>query len=252
METKILEELGLNKSEVRVYLKLLELGSTRTGELTSRANVSRSKIYEILEKLMQKGLASYVIKENTKYFEASDPMNLTEYIERKKKDLKRQSEELNKIIPLLVDIQKEKKEHQTATIFEGYNGLKTLFNGILNTLKKGEEYYAYGSSEEQYTKEFSIFIMNYHKKREEKRIRVKLLVHNSLKNRVVKELNGYKQIKFGFTKEHSPTGTLIYKDNVFIFIWKNQTAFLIHSKTVADEYKTHFMDIWDRSEHYSR
>ena len=53
MDTSILEKIGLKKSEIKVYLTLLELGSTKTGELTTKSKVSRSKIYEILEKLIE-------------------------------------------------------------------------------------------------------------------------------------------------------------------------------------------------------
>ena len=52
MEENVLYKLGLNKSEVKVYLTLLELGSSTTGTIMVKAKISYSKIYGILERLI--------------------------------------------------------------------------------------------------------------------------------------------------------------------------------------------------------
>ena len=54
VKTELLEEIGLTKSEIKVYLALLELGSSTTGPIVDKSKASSSKIYEILDKLMQK------------------------------------------------------------------------------------------------------------------------------------------------------------------------------------------------------
>ena len=251
MDTRLLEKLGLTKSEIRVYVALLELGASKTGVLTSKAKVSRSKIYEILDKLIEKGLASYVVKENTKYFEAADPRNLKEYVRKKKKELEEQDKELDELMHSLLGLQKSRKEKQKATVFEGFKGIKAVFNDVLNTMKRGEEYFAFAAGKEYYTTNFSIFIMNYHKKREEKGIKVKLLSNVNIKDRVVKELRGYKNIRFKFTDESTPTSTLIYGSKMFMFVWsKNPTAILIDSKDIVKQHKEHFMGVWKREKHF--
>ena len=52
METKALREAGLTKGEIKVYLALIELGSTTTGPLIEKSKVSRSIVNEILKKLI--------------------------------------------------------------------------------------------------------------------------------------------------------------------------------------------------------
>ena len=54
MNTEILQEIGLTKSEINVYLALLELGSSSTGKIVDKSKAASSKIYEILDRLMQK------------------------------------------------------------------------------------------------------------------------------------------------------------------------------------------------------
>ena len=47
METKLLEEIGFSKGEIKTYLALLKIGSSSTGSITKESDVSRSKLYII-------------------------------------------------------------------------------------------------------------------------------------------------------------------------------------------------------------
>jgi sugar-specific transcriptional regulator TrmB len=127
MITEILEIIGLTKSEIKVYLALLELGSSTTGPLVEKSHASSSKIYEILEKLIQKGLASFVIEAGTKYFEAAPPSRLLDYMKEKEDLLAKQRQELQHIIPALELKQHYSKNRSEATIFRGLKGVKTAY-----------------------------------------------------------------------------------------------------------------------------
>ena len=52
-----------------------------------RVNLHRSRVYEAINRLTEKGLVSYVIKNNIKFFEATDPERLLSYIEEQKEKL---------------------------------------------------------------------------------------------------------------------------------------------------------------------
>ena len=110
VNTQILEKVGLTKGEIKVYLALIELGESSSGAIIIKAKVSRSKVYEVLEKLKEKGLVSEVIKENIKYFQAGNPKVILEYIKKKKEELKEQEEDFKKILPNLEEMQKSKEE----------------------------------------------------------------------------------------------------------------------------------------------
>ncbi len=58
MNNKLLEEIGLTKGEISVYLALLKIGETTTGKIIEEAQISSGKIYEILDKLIKKGMVS--------------------------------------------------------------------------------------------------------------------------------------------------------------------------------------------------
>ena len=82
-----------------------------------KTGLHRVLIYDALESLIKKGLASYVIKENIKYFQAADPQRLLNFIEEKQ-------EQAKSIIPELALLQTQSHKKQTVSIYEGIKGLK--------------------------------------------------------------------------------------------------------------------------------
>ena len=140
---ELLEEIGLTKSEIKVYLALLELGSSTTGPIVDKSGASSSKIYEIMDKLLQKGLVSYIIKEGMKYFEAADPNRILDYLKEKQTALEEQTKEIKKLLPELELKRTLSKYKSTATIYKGMKGLETAFQDIFKTLKKGDTNYVY-------------------------------------------------------------------------------------------------------------
>ena len=94
METELLQKIGMNKSEVKVYLKLLELGSSTTGPIMHHAKVSSSKIYGVLQRLIEKGLVSFIIKSKTRYYHASSPEALLDYVHEKENEVENQKQNI--------------------------------------------------------------------------------------------------------------------------------------------------------------
>lgn len=246
---ELLEGIGLTKGEVKTYFALLELGSSTTGEIIKKAKVSRSKVYEMLERLIDKGLVSFVIKNNIKYFQAASPQSIIRYVEKKKKELTEKESSLKKLASFLEKKQKTSKKPQHATVYEGINGIKTMYNEILTSLHKGEEYYAIAVEPEEYqNKDFSLFIENYHRRREEKGIKVKLLANSVLKKEISSTIALTKLMRVRYFTQEIPSATLIYKDSVVTFVWANTpTGIVTKSETIAKRYKKFFEEIWENA-----
>ena len=245
-ETALLEGVGLTRGEIKVYYALLELGPSTTGEIIKKAQVSRSKVYEMLDRLLDKGLVSFVIQGNVKYFEASSPESIIEYVHKKRKRLTEQELALREILPKIRQTQKKSKIRQTATVYEGIKGIKTMYNEILSQLRKGEEYYALAVEPAVHREtEFSTFIKNYHLRRAEKGIRVRLLADVVLKPQI-SELAHTKFMRVRYFKQSVPVATLIYKNNVATFVWSETTStgIVIRSPTIAKRYKKFFEEVW--------
>src|SRR3989338_8455144 len=126
MNTQILEEIGLTNSEIKVYLALLELGSEKKGPIVKKAGITSSKIYEVIDKLIEKGLASYVIKDKVKYFSAAPPSRIKEYLKEKELKIKEQEQIFEKILPSLELKQRLVKKGTDAEVYRGWKGMQTI------------------------------------------------------------------------------------------------------------------------------
>lgn len=154
---EILENLGLEEPEVKTYLALLDLGEATATKLAERAGLGRVHIYQITTKLIEKGLASYVIKNNVKYFRAANPETLL-------KELQQKEDNLKKIIPELKARQQLTKSETKVEIYRGTEGINTIFKIIL---KEKEDYYMLGGGNECCTNQDVQTILNIFLKRAE-------------------------------------------------------------------------------------
>jgi sugar-specific transcriptional regulator TrmB len=64
MDEKLLQEIGLAPTEISVYTALLKTGSAKVGVLIREVSLHRSRVYEAINRLIEKGLVSYIIKNN--------------------------------------------------------------------------------------------------------------------------------------------------------------------------------------------
>lgn len=248
MEMKVLGQLGLTESEIKVYFALLELESSTVGPLIEKAKVPDSKIYSILEKLKEKGLASFVIKNNVKHFQASDPKNLVALLNEKEEEIAAERKELEeRVIPYIESRRKLTEEKQEATVYESYAGLKSAFNLILDNLNAGEEYCVFMLGESLKEKKVISFFQTYHKKRMEKGIRARLISNIEFKDLVL-STHRYKGMKIRFTGQKLPVGIFIFKNHVMTVMWgEKPTAFVIKSKRNYEHYREFFEGMWGLS-----
>ena len=147
-EISILKDAGLTQGESRVYLALLETGVSSIGPILEKSGVTKSIIYRILEKLVSKGLVSYVIKEKTKYYEAQRPEKLLDYIDEKEAIIQETKSKIKEFLPNLISMMQH-SEKSMATVYEGFKGIMTVHDKRFDKLKKGEEYFFFGLPEKQ-------------------------------------------------------------------------------------------------------
>ncbi len=248
METEGLRKIGLTDSEIKVYFALLQTETSKVGPLIEKARVPDSKIYSILEKLKEKGLASFVIKNNVRHFSASGPENLVKIIEEKESSLEALKKELTeKIIPQIEERQRLTEDKQEATVYEAFDGVRAAFNLILDTLERGDEYQVFMLGDALKEKRVIRLFENYHKRRIEKGIRVRLLSERSFV-RVINKFHRYKGMKIRFTNMKLPVGTFIFRNHVMTVVWgEKPSAFVIKSARNYNYYKEFFDYMWNKA-----
>ncbi len=250
MNTEILEKIGFTKGEIKVYFSLLGLSNSTSGPIILKSNVSRSKVYEILERLKEKGIVSESIKENTRYFQAASPERILDYIEEKEDSIKNQKEEFKKSLPELIQKQKYAEEKQEVKVYVGFEGIKTFYNEILKQLNEGDEYLAMTFSDISLNnKSIVLMFQKFHQKRSEKHAKARILCN--IKDRLTQQKMNYSDTalyEFRVTNQILPTGIAIVKDIVATFNWgKKPRVFAIICKENADQYRRFFYSVWHKS-----
>ena len=121
-----LREIGLSDSEASIYISLLKTGERSVAEISQDSGLHRTNIYDSIEKLKEKGFISFLLKENKKFYRASDPKLVINY-------LKEKEEKISKIIPELKRLQSAIKEKVVVEGFKGKQGMKTALKDIILT-----------------------------------------------------------------------------------------------------------------------
>ncbi|HOZ35918.1 MAG TPA: helix-turn-helix domain-containing protein [archaeon] len=230
-----LQEIGLSKNESTIYLELLSNGEASANELSKKINFDRTLCYQLLNKLIEKGLVHCYIKKSKKIFNITDTKDLLLSI-RKKEQI---AEELIDKLNLLKT--KSSHEEQNLLIYQGDKGIDAVFTELL----KAKEVYIFGGAAKTFNK----------KKMNEKLIS-KL---NKLKIKgkaIISDPKSYSELGFNIKElmvrelkgMNNTVTTIIYGNKIGIHILAdNPIVIFIDNKTVAKSYLEHFKNLWNQA-----
>jgi|SRR3989344_4536274 len=235
MQAAELKRLGLSTNESRIYLVLLELGQAQAGEISKKTQINRTTTYDAIERLIKKGLVSYVIQANKKSFKPTSPNKFIE-------NLKEQERFVEKILPELNSLYKSSKEAEETNTYKGRKGIKSILQDIL----KCKEYVAFGSAGKFLDIMKHDFII-FQKRKKELRIKSRVILNESSRKTETVKL-AYTNFKFIQDEYSVPTTTFVYNNQVAIIIWAEiPVATVIKSKDVAESYKNYFELLWKQA-----
>ncbi len=238
-EIEVLEDLGLSEAEAKVYLALIETGSTLAGPIIKKTGLHRGTTYQILQRLKEKGLVSSIIKGKKQYFEPIDPERLLDVLKEKQENLK-------EILPVLKERLETSKEKQEVTVYSGVKGIRSVMDKMLEELNPNEEYYDFGVSG-LFRDIMGPYWDTWQKLKRKYKIKSYVVFNEELKEKNPKILKDYHgELKFHPKEYSSITDTMIYKDTVILFIWtaKPPIAIVIKNKDNAESYKNQFKLMW--------
>lgn len=248
IEEDYLKEIGFTEGEKKVYTSLLKLGSSSTGAIARESDVSRSKIYEILEKLVKKGIVSHYKRNNVSYFQASHPTRILDFIENKERQLQHQKLMLKNLLPYFESFIGKKKVEKEAEVYEGMEGIKNVREIALNKMKSGDIIYYFGNPASGHE-----HVLGYWDEWNNRRVKKKIWSW-TIYNQDAK-FYGERRKKLSCTKvkylpKQGPTNAWIeiYGDTVAIAMkYKTPMSIVINNKYVAESFKTYFDILWDVS-----
>ncbi len=236
-----LMNLGLTNGEARVYLSMIQIGPSKVGKIVELSRVSYSKIYGVLDRLILKGLASYNIQNNIKYFQSLEPIRLNDYIEKKQNELTEQKRQVTGIINNLTNTVYASKR-STSEIFIGERSLRSAYTILLSNSKKGDilrYFYPYADAHEKATP----FYYRFYKYQKSKRIVERGIVTLDFKNsKHFREIP--KDVKLRHVDFPLPGTIDIFVDKLLIVDWSTITGILITSNEITNIFIDYFDNIW--------
>ncbi len=230
-----LQDAGFSKNESKIYVALIENGPLLVGELSSKTKIHRRNVYDSIERLSEKGLVSWTIRNNRKYFEAAKPERIMEILEEKKESLRSIMSQLTR--------KNFFNNGLDVRVYTGTEGRKTIFE---DKLKSGGEQLVLGAH--QPSKTSRKFIDKYHKRRIARRIRLKMLFSENQ----IEAAKYFAKLKYARARILpdmfvSPTAINIYGGNVAFLLGSGSQAplsILIRNEGLGSDFRKYFYSLW--------
>ncbi|MCF7798431.1 helix-turn-helix domain-containing protein [Candidatus Woesearchaeota archaeon] len=236
MNEDILVDIGLSRSEAKIYLALLHDGVSTVTKVADTTKLHRANIYDALKKLVARGLATYMQKEKVSYYEAVEPSALMNI-------LKAKENQLTAILPQLELSRRLVEDTSESYVAEGLQG---LFNAMRGFLKYNDDIRVYGIPntvpELVRTK-----IPHFHKDRIQQGVKMLHIYNHDATDRI-KFLNKMKLTQARFLPESfdSQVSTWVCGDEIMITLWeKPLVCIVVKNKQVAQSYKKYFALLWE-------
>jgi HTH-type transcriptional regulator, sugar sensing transcriptional regulator len=152
MSISTIQHLGYSEKESRVYLALLELGSSPASTVARFLSENRVTTYSILKILIKKGIIFESKKHNIQIYTALSPELL---IEKEKNKY----EQLRESLPSLLALMNPHAKKPKVTFYDGIDGLKTLLRALIQDFQKDPTMELYGFlGAKEMDNEFEIFL----------------------------------------------------------------------------------------------
>src|SRR3989304_1315698 len=234
MKDKLIS-IGLSENEAKVYLALLELGKGTVSEITRKANLNRTTGYDVLDGLVNKGLASVSGKEPKQEYVAESPDKIEILLKNKLAQDEEHLERIKSVIPELKSIHNVTGRPKVR-FYEGTSGLIEVYE---DTLTSHETILAYATVDDMH-RALPKYFPEYYKRRAEKGVAIRAIIPATEigKERASKDKEEMRETalippdKYYFSPEIN-----IYDDKVMIASWREKLGIIIESAEIADAMK---------------
>jgi sugar-specific transcriptional regulator TrmB len=238
-----LSGFGFGPSEITVYLHLLKRGSSYANSISSSTGINRSNVYEALDRLIEKGIVSFVSRNKAKWYKASPSESLNSLLKIKEDEFRSQKENFLESIKEIRKIAPPKNEKVDAAIFSGRDGLKMIFEEMLEL----EKPIAFFAAKMQFSTFFEAYYHQWHMRRAKKNIIQRTIFPEKVRHEKNKQISiKLRKVRYVDDKFTSPTTTVIYGDVVAIVMWGPEPlAVRIENKEIAKSHLNYFNMVWN-------
>ncbi len=146
MINNVLEKLGLNEKEIKIYITALELGIQPASTVARRVDIPRNTTRFLLDKLVEKGFIKKTKRANTQLYTPEEPKNLINNLESERVVISSKiDKKINLLNEAMAELETRYRPESTkpkVTFYEGDDGLKKVYE---DTLKSSEDLRSFAS-----------------------------------------------------------------------------------------------------------
>lgn len=243
MHEDILLEIGLSLNESRIYEKLIELGEASVNTLSVKTKINRSNVYDTMERLCEKGLATEMFFKNQKHYKAIHPRRLLEL-------LKEKEEKISSFMPDFIKKFESNKQEEEAYF---YRGIEAYKNYMFDILKEKKPYYCIGAKGMWFDPRLKYFRLKFDRERKKAKIYYSHIFDEGMPKVITDPLKfEHGEYKFlpkkycsKLTMEFFGDYVVIYSGEEFGKLKEEPTVFVIKSKDIAEGFKKLYQFVWD-------
>ncbi len=210
---------------------LVDLSKAQAGVLSRRTGIHRRSIYDALDRLIEKGLVSYIMENDKRFYMPTDPKRIQELIDLKRK-------EILDIMPTLHAKFAEKKDKQQTFFYRGKEGIRTVFE---DQIRDRKTVYIIGAS--HHAKEhLKYYLPHYTNDRIKKKIKLEA-IYAGKRHKTKVPLAKVRYLPESFS---TLVSTNIYGNKACIILWlpHDPVAILIKQPDIAKTFKKYFDALW--------
>lgn len=239
---EMMVSVGFPERQADVYLALLQLGRGTVSEIARRAGINRTTGYDILDNLIEKGLASISGKEPKQEYVAESPERLRAFLKKESQKATLRERMADELIPELRSVHNVYGKPKVM-FYEGTDGLERVYE---DTLTSHEAIRAYANVDDMH-KALPSYFPKYYKRRTDKGIAIRAIIPESdvARERALHDAEELRetaflpQDKYYFSPEIN-----IYDDKIMIASWREKLGIIIQSKEIAEAMKSIYELAW--------
>jgi predicted transcriptional regulator len=243
--SELLKYVGLDESESKVYLALLDLGPSNISAIAKKAKIHRPVLYKLLPTLEGRGIVSQVVKKKRHLYAAESPEKLKQLFEVASKTF-------DGAMPDLMRMYIPKGKQPVIKFFEGQRGIAQAFEDFATSLRPGSIYYRYNSIKKPHGRKSNYLpqsydaLMKVKSKTAKGFIIANKLISDTQHNENATQGQVWKVIPASLDIFSHNITQQIYEGKVAYIDYNSNSAFIIESKEFAEFQKSIFKLFWDR------
>jgi len=157
---EVLKKLGLNNTEIKLYLTLLPLNYSPSSNLAQRTGLNRATAGQACQKLVKKGFITAMQKGNAFIYSVEPPDKLMFMLDEKSREIEEQKDSVGRILGNLEALMNPETILPKVKFYKGMEGIKRSYSDILNHCNRKENINSIFCSAETVCEELHDYFLN--------------------------------------------------------------------------------------------